>query len=129
MISLLIRLSLVDQVAPDDLLVRDQDRVVAALRVVDVDAEAVGREQLDGEHLGARDALLDLLRQLLLQLPLPRVRVRYGLPGHKKWAPRAHFAKPVKCGRSRIAKAPPYRGAATSGARFARPWSPPASPP
>src|SRR5262245_20541858 len=42
-----------------------------------------------------------------------RIEVRLGT--YRKWAPRAHFAKPVKCGGTRIAtgngrKAPPRRG-------------------
>src|SRR6476469_8439783 len=32
-----------------------------------------------------------------------RARSPSVVPPHKKWAPRAHFAKPVKCGLARIA--------------------------
>src|SRR5207248_5682997 len=45
------------------------ERVVDALGVVDIDAEAIRSEQLDGEHLGARHVLLDSAGQLLLELP------------------------------------------------------------
>src|SRR3989304_4761951 len=44
--------------------------VIDALRVIHVDAEARRREQLDREHLGARQAALDRLRDLPLPPPL-----------------------------------------------------------
>jgi hypothetical protein len=71
-------------------LVRDAlaERVVDAAGVVDVDAEAVRTEQLDGEHLRARHAFLDLLGELLRQLPLLRVGVQKP-PLQQKWAPHA----------------------------------------
>src|SRR5437763_17111964 len=92
--------------------------------MVDVDAEAIGSEQLDGEHFRARDALFDSPGELLLELPFLCVNVSHR-PSyrHKKWAPRAHFAKPVKCGAGRIARRdsrPPARTPATTVAPRAR---------
>ena len=49
---------------------RSQRAWSTPLRMVDVDAEALGPEQLDGEHFRARNPLLDSPRQLLLELPL-----------------------------------------------------------
>ena len=82
------------------------ERVVDTGRVVDVDREPLRAGQLDGEHLDARKALLHGLRNLSRQLSLLLVNLRQKDLLHKKWAPRAHFAKPVKCGEERIATAP-----------------------
>jgi pimeloyl-ACP methyl ester carboxylesterase len=82
------------------------ESVVHPFGMVDVDAEALGTEQLNGEHLGARDPLLDSPGELLLELPLLCVDVLHRSSyRHKKWAPRAHFAKPVKCGKWQDSKA------------------------
>ena len=82
------------------------ERVVDALRMVDVDAEARRRRQLDREHLDARQGSLDPAGDVPLELSLGVVdllAISERSAPHKKWAPRAHFAKPVKCGVSRIA--------------------------
>jgi hypothetical protein len=60
--------------------------VVDTLWVVDVDAEALGSEQLDGEHFRARDSLFDSARQLLLELPLLGVYA-FHLTSHVYCAP------------------------------------------
>src|SRR4029079_9175753 len=45
-------------------------------------------------------------------LPLLFMNLRHICLRQKKWAPRAHFAKPVKCGVERIAPGPPPPGPA-----------------
>src|SRR5580765_1937157 len=77
--------------------------MIDPLRMVDVDREPLTAGDLNGEHLHSRKALRHRLRNLSCQLPLPVVNLRQNVLLHKKWAPRAHFAKPVKCGVSRIA--------------------------
>ena len=44
--------------------------MVDALGMVDVDAEALGAEQFDGEHFRARHPLFDSPGQLVLELTL-----------------------------------------------------------
>jgi len=55
------------------------------------------------EHLDARQLSLDSPADVALQCPLLVVHARQIRAPHKKWAPRAHFAKQVKCGAERIA--------------------------
>src|SRR5215831_8974461 len=79
------------------------ERVVHPLRVVDEDAEARRGQQFDREHLDPRDLPLDRSCDLSRQLLLLLVRRCHLSFFRKKWAPCAHFAKPVKCGVCRIA--------------------------
>src|SRR5436190_3668617 len=67
-------------------------RVVDALGMIDVDAEARRRHQLERDHLDARQVVLDPRRDLALQLPLSLVcRGHQSLALHKKWARRPTF--------------------------------------
>src|SRR5207237_377738 len=81
--------------------------------MVDVHDETVGAGELEREHFDSGHARLDPLRDLAGQLPLLVVYVRgqwisFEVTAHrihKKWAPSAHFAEPVKCGSETIANA------------------------
>ena len=77
-----------------------------AVCVVDVDAEAARREQLDGQHVDTGHARLDRRCDLLLQRALSCERGGHQ-PPQQKWARRAHFVQPVKCGAGRIALSAP----------------------
>ena len=72
------------------------ERVVDARRVVDVDAEAARASELDGEHLDARQSALDCGRDLALQRASRAWMSAKFAPLHKKWAPRAHFPRPLE---------------------------------
>ena len=70
------------------------ERMVDALRVVDVDAEALLAGQLEREHLDAGQGALDQPSDVALQRLLLLVRCARHLkttPTDEKWAPRAHL--------------------------------------
>src|SRR5436190_1472792 len=83
MMSRLIPLPLVDQVAPHDrvvrdvrrLAVRDADRQTSVVCGENSALEALPPSELDREHLDAGHTLLDALRDLSRQLPLPLVNL------------------------------------------------------
>src|ERR671933_418709 len=92
------------EVAPQEVRHPLAERMVDPARMVDVDAEPLRRHELDGQHLDARQDGLDLLGHPALErlLGSPYVLQLHVL-SQKKRARSAHFAKPVKCGASRIA--------------------------
>src|SRR4051812_11567775 len=79
------------------------ERVVDALRMVDIDGHALGPTHLHGEHLDAGKPGLDRLSDLPQEAPFLVVCVRSHRSQKRKWAPRAHFVQQVKCGERRIA--------------------------
>ena len=80
------------EVAAEDVRHPLAKRVVNAAGMVDVDAEARRRHQLERDHLDARQVVLDPRRDLPLQLPLSLVcRGHQSLALHKKWARRPTF--------------------------------------
>ena len=93
------------------------ERVVDAVGMVDVDAEPARREELDREHLDAGHARLDRGCDLVLQRPFSWRRSSSSRSSQQKWARRAHFVKPVKCGAARIA---PLRSRPSARVRRAR---------
>src|SRR5919204_5225797 len=72
------------EVAPQEVRHPLAKRVVDPGRVVDVDAEALRRHELDGQHLDARQAVLDLLGHLALECLLGSPYVLQALSSLKK---------------------------------------------
>ena len=92
------------EIPPQDVRHPLAERVIHPAGVVDVDAEALRGRELDREHLDPRQACLDYLGHLALERPLGSTCIgQMTVLPQKKRAPRAHFAKPVKCGLERIA--------------------------
>src|SRR5215211_6750899 len=89
--------------------------MVDSLRVVDEHDEALGPCELECKHLHAGDRAFDGRRDLAVELSFLVVNCGHPRSPHKKWAPRAHFAKPVKMVSSRIATAVAMRVAAAGG--------------
>src|SRR5215211_4463424 len=94
--------------------------MVDSLRVVDEHDEALGPCELECKHLHAGDRAFDGRRDLAVELSFLVVNCGHPRSPHKKWAPRAHFAKPVKMVSSRIATAVAMRVAAAGGGPPAR---------
>src|SRR5215211_3428428 len=91
--------------------------MVDSLRVVDEHDEALGPCELECKHLHAGDRAFDGRRDLAVELSFLVVNCGHPRSPHKKWAPRAHFAKPVKMVSSRIATAVAMRVAAEAAHR------------
>jgi isopenicillin-N epimerase len=77
--------------------------MVDAAGVVDEHDEALGPCELECQYFDAGQRPLHGRSDLPEQLSLLVVNLGHPFPSHKKWAPRAHFAKPVKMVFARIA--------------------------
>ena len=84
------------QVLAQDFRDAGAQRVVDAVRVVDVDDEPLGAGELDGEDFHAGQIVLDARADLVLELPFFLECRRHRSLSQKKWARGAHSAEPVK---------------------------------
>src|SRR4029078_484723 len=99
------------------------ERMVDALRMVDVDAEPLLARELQREHLDPAQGRFDRPSDLALQLSFLLLRCRRHrretTPSNEKWARRAHLENCSNCGGRKVAE-PEKKG---RGAQFLSPCS------